>query len=127
MSEETSFMEGGNKHLLCEIDLRGGNVVTVEPYAIYTSTKKRRVYLWYQVSRAGAQGENGWRNVEASEVKAVKVLERPYTTRKDYNPMDKMTYVMMHYSIPAADGRTRPVDLAPSWDKSIHNKPAGAS
>ena len=125
MSEEAVFMDGGKQLKLCEIDLRDGNVVTVEPYAIYTSNKKRRNMMWYQVSRAGAQGENGWRHVDAATVKKVKILDRPYAIRKDYDPFDKMTLTMMHYSIPTIDGRQRAVDLAPSWDKSLANRPAG--
>ena len=126
MSEEVAFMEAGNKGMLCELDLRDGNFVTVEPYAIYTSAKKRRCLLYYQMSRAGAQGDMGWRQVERSTVRGAKVLDRPFATRKDYNPFDKMTYVMMHYSIPTVDGKQRPVDLAPSWDTSVHNRPAGS-
>ena len=66
MSEEMVFMDAGNKLMLCELDLRDGSFVTVEPYAIYTSAKKRRCLLYYQVSRAGAHGDHGWRQVESS-------------------------------------------------------------
>lgn len=125
MSEETLFMEAGNQRFLCELDLRDGNYVTVEPYMIYTSDKKRRCMLYYLVSRAGSSSDKGWRQIETSSVRAVKVLDRPFAIRKDYNPFDKITYVMSHYSLPSADGRQRPVDLAPSWDKSIYNRPAG--
>ena len=58
-------------------------------------------------------------------MRGAKLLDRPYKPRKDYNPFDKIKYPMCHYSAPAADGRKRPVDLAPSHDKSIHNRPAG--
>ncbi len=125
MSEETVFMDAGNKNLLCELDMRDNNFLTVEPYAIYTSAKKRRCMLCYQVSRAGATGDHGWRQLEASQVRGAKVLDRPFTIRRDYNPFDKTTYVMAHFSVPDASGKQRPVDLAPSWDKSVHNRAAG--
>lgn len=125
MSVESVFMDAGAKAMQCEFDLRDGNFVTVEPYAIFTSAKKRRCLLYYQLSRAGAQGDRGWRQIEVSDVRGAKPLDRPFTVRKDYNPLDKMTYVMMHYSIPGADGKQRPVDLAPAWDKSPQNRPAG--
>ena len=63
--------------------------------------------------------------LEFAGVRGAKVLDRPFTARKDYNPFDKTTYVMAHYSIPTADGKERPVDLAPSWDKSVQNRAAG--
>jgi hypothetical protein len=125
MSTELVFMDAGDKRMQCDLDLRDGNSVTVEPYAIFTSAKKRRCLLYYQLSRAGAQADRGWRQLEAIGVRAAKVLDRPFTIRRDYNPFDKMTYVMAHYSLPTADGRQRPVDLAPSWDKAPQNRPAG--
>jgi hypothetical protein len=125
VSEESVFMEAGNKGMLCELDLRDGNFVTVEPYAIFTSNKKRRCVLYYQVSRAGAKDDKGWRQTETGQIRGAKMLNQPFAIRKDYNPLDKITYVMMHYSLPNADGKQRPVDLAPAWDKSVHNRPAG--
>src|SRR4051794_35796963 len=104
MSEELEFMKAGDSLLLCELDQRDGNILTVEPYAIYTSPKKRRFFMFYQVSRAGAHGDNGWRHIEASNFRAAKTLDRPYTPRKDYDPFNKTDLVMMHYSIPTADG-----------------------
>src|SRR6266850_5031372 len=99
MSEESVFMEGGNEHFLIEMEMRDANILTVEPYAIYSSPKKRRFVLVYQVSRAGAQGDNGWRYIEASNIRTVKKLNRPFTTRKDYDPFNKDILVMSHYSI----------------------------
>jgi hypothetical protein len=125
MSEELAFMDAGNKSMLCELDMRDGNFLTVEPYAIFTSEKKRRCLLYYQVSRAGAQGDHGWRTAETSSVRGIKALSRPFTVRKEYNPFDKMTYVKMHYSLPNVDGKQRAVDLAPTWDHASPNRPAG--
>jgi hypothetical protein len=126
MSEEAIFMEAGNKRMLCELDLRDGNFVTVEPYAIYTSAKKRRCMLYYLVSRAGAQGDRGWRDIETGQVRGAKMLAKPFEIRKDYKPNDKVTYTMMHYCLPDIDGKQRPVDAAAAWDKSVHNRAAGS-
>ena len=126
MSEEKVFMEAGNKRMLCELDLRDGNFVTVEPYAIYTSAKKRRCLLYFQASRAGASGDQGWRQIETGQLRGAKLLNQPFTIRKDYNPFDKITYGMMHYSLPNHEGKQRADELAPAWDKSVHNRPAGS-
>lgn len=125
MSEEQIFMDAGNKRMHCELDLREGNFVTVEPYAIFTSAKKRRCLLYYLASRAGAHGDQGWRQIETGQIRGAKVLNQPFAIRKDYNPFDKITYVMMHYSLPNIEGKQRAVELAPAWDKGVHNRPAG--
>ena len=126
MSEESIFMEAGKQGMLCELDLRSGDFVTVEPYAIYTSAKKRRCWAYFQAGRSGAPADQGWREIETGQVRGAKVLNKPYAIRKDYNPFDKIKYVMMHFSVPNIEGKERAVDLAPAWDKSVHNKPAGA-
>lgn len=126
MNDEQAFMEGAKKGMLVELDMRNNDFVVVEPYMIYTSNKKRRNYLYFQVSRAGAQSDQGWRPTETANIRGVKVLDRPFTPRKDYNPFDKINYVMSHFSIPTWDGRQRPTDLAPSHDRSIQNRAAGS-
>ena len=50
MPIDVTFMKGGNLRRLCDITFVDGAAARIEPYAIYTSSKKRRHYLWFQVS-----------------------------------------------------------------------------
>ena len=114
---EAVFMKGGNLHKLCKITLTDGRDFTVEPYAIYTSGRKRRCYLWYQISSSDPGEERGWRSPEAASVATAKLLEDPFDTRRDYDPFDRVEMPVVHYSIPTHDGRQRWMDARKDFDK----------
>ena len=120
MSFDATFMKGGNLHRLCDITLMDGTSARVEPYAIYTSSKKRRHYLWFEVSGS----DSGWRYPEAASVASAALTEEPFTVRADYDPFDKAKFPVVHYSVPTRDGRQRWLDAAPGHDKgTIRNRP----
>jgi hypothetical protein len=52
------------------------------------------------------------------------MLEQTFTPRSDYNPFDKTSMPMMHYSIPTHDGRQRWSDQ--QADRSSHLRAPGA-
>lgn len=117
MPIDAVFMKGGNLRRLCEATLADGSVAVVEPYAIYTSPKKRRTLLWYEVSKGGSEAGAGWKHPEAASVTAMKLLETPYTPRKDYNPFDTVKFPVVHYSVPTHDGRQRWLEGGRNPDK----------
>jgi len=117
VSQDATFMKGGNLHRLCEVTLEDGKTARVEPYAIFISPKKRRHYLWFQVSGSDPSETPGWKSPEASSVKGVKLAEGAFTTRQDYDPFDKAKFPVMHYSVPAPDGRQRWLDAGGKVDK----------
>src|SRR5690349_10755284 len=117
-------MKGGNLRRLCLMTLTSGETVTVEPYAIYTSSKKRRHYLWFQIPGPDPEEQGGWKHPEAVTIASAALAEDSFDVRRDYDPFDKEKFPMVHYSVPTHDGRQRWLDAGPSYDKqTLRNRP----
>ena len=124
MAIDATFMKAGNLHRLCEITFANGQTSKVEPYAIFTSPKKRRHYLWFQLSSSDPEETSGWKMPEAASVSSATLTEEPFTVRRDYDPFDKEKLLMVHFSIPTHDGRQRWLDAQPGRDKTtLVNRP----
>ena len=65
----------------------------------------------------GSEAGAGWKHPEAASVTAMKLLETPYTPRKDYNPFDTVKFPVVHYSVPTHDGRQRWLEGGRNPDK----------
>jgi len=107
VSLDATLMQAGKLRRLCDVTLTDGSTAKVEPYAIYTSEKGRRIYLWFQVSSSDPNEPAGWKNQEANYVASAALAEESFSIRPDYNPLDKWRFPMMHFSIPTSDGRQR--------------------
>jgi len=118
MSQDATFIKGGNLLRVCEVTLAGGSKVTVEPYAIFTSPKKRRHYLWFRTSRSDPDDRPAWESPDASSVKLIRLTEDSFKIRRDYDPFDKEKLPVVHFSVPMHDGRQRWLDAGPKKDKS---------
>jgi hypothetical protein len=110
MSAEAVFMRCGNLRKVCEVKDSAGNLLLVEPYAIFTSIKKRKHVHFYQLSGPGGEG---WKTPESRDLVAGRMLEDTFTPRSGYDPFDKQLFPVMHYSIPTHDGRQRWMDAQP--------------
>ncbi|HXP89256.1 MAG TPA: hypothetical protein VN841_31340 [Bryobacteraceae bacterium] len=124
MSLDATFMKGGNLLRVCDVTLADGKTARVEPYAIYTSPKRRRHYLWFQIGSSDPDEAPGWKSPEASAVASVRLAQETFTVRRDYDPFDKQKLPVVHYSVPTHDGRQRWHDAGKYVDKqTIGNRP----
>lgn len=110
-------MRAGNLRTLCELKDTEGNVLTVEPYAIFANNKKRKSVLVYVIS-GSPETQPGWRVMEARFVASSKKLDQTFTPRAEYDPFNKGEYPVMQYSIPTHDNRQRWTDQGPGSDVS---------
>jgi hypothetical protein len=123
VSQDATFIKGGNLKKVCEVKLADGSTVTVEPYAIFTSPRKLRHYLWFRTGGSNPDEGPGWQSPEASLVASVRLGEQSFTVRRDYDPFDKGKFPVVHHSIATHDGRQRWLDAGPPIDKStIRNR-----
>jgi len=124
MPVDATLMKAGNLRRLCDITLTDGATAKVEPYAIYTSSKKRRHYLWFQLSSSDPEEGSGWMNPEASSIASAIVTDEAFVIRQDYDPFDRSKFPVVHYSLPTHDGRQRWLDARRDFDKqTLVNRP----
>lgn len=108
MSVEQTFIKAGEKLTLCELIDQKGNRRLVEPYMVYTSSKKKRLFHCFQLEGYSKSGvARGWKNPEIKSFCQATIQDEKFIQREEYNPFNTSMFPIVHFSIPTADGRKR--------------------
>ena len=108
MSVEQTFIKAGETLALCELIDQKGNRRLVEPYMVYTSSQKKRLFHCYQIEGySESKVPSGWKNPEIKSFRQATIQDKTFIQRKEYNPFNNSMFPTVHFSIPTADGRKR--------------------
>jgi hypothetical protein len=108
MTLEERVVQAARGFALCELTDSEGNIRTIEPYMVYTSTKGKRLFHCYQLSGFSERGQTqGWKNPEVESFVEVQVLQDKFEPRPEYNPFNLKMFPVVHSAIPTIDGKQR--------------------
>ena len=97
---EQTFKEAADKRRLCELTDRTGNSRIVAPHGIFLTSGNIKQFCCFQYSGFSASGGlPNWRNIHIDNISRVKILQEPFTKRKDFNVDNKQVYPHWHFNI----------------------------
>jgi len=108
MSVETTFIQAAEGLHLCELTDRSGHTRMIEPYMVYSSATGKRLFHCYQLHGYSKSGDpTGWKNPQVASFTRATKQDETFTPRPEYNPFNHDMFPVVHFSIPAVDGRER--------------------
>lgn len=108
MLVEDTFVEAANDLKLCELTDTIGNKRLVEPYMVFTSNKRKRLFHCFQIEGYSESGRHTWwKNMEIGLFTIAVIHDETFNPREGYNPFNFKKFPVVHFSIPTIDGRQR--------------------